>query len=237
MLESVGYAAEPTAAGAVAKNLPAEKAGLQAGDLIQSSDGQPITSPYQFSELLQTSAGKPLTLGVLRNGQMLSVPIQPMWGDPGDGRVRWEIGITFRPNLVMRRYGPISSIVKASEFQLILANKLIYTVGQLITLRVSAKQLEGPLGIVQASSQAAKQGFGDLLSLMAMISLNLGILNLLPIPVLDGGHLAMLAVEGIMRHDLSLRIKERIVTVGMVFLIGVFLFVMYNDVMRFVPKH
>ncbi len=104
--------------------------------------------------------------------------------------------------------------------------------GQLFTGRVSVKQLQGPLGIVQESSRAAERGFGDLISLMALVSLNLAILNLLPIPILDGGHIAMLAIEGLMRHDLSLKLKERFVTVGMVFLLGIFLIVMFNDVMR-----
>ena len=116
-------------------------------------------------------------------------------------------------------------------------DKLVYLVGQLFTGRVSLKQVQGPLGIVQASSQAAKRGFGDLISLMALVSLNLGILNLLPIPILDGGHILMLGIEGLLRHDISLKIKERVVTVGMVFLLLVFLIVMYNDVLRLFPGH
>ena len=118
-----------------------------------------------------------------------------------------------------------------------LANKLIYLVGQLFTGKVSMKQLQGPLGIVQESSRAAKRGFGDLISLMALVSLNLGMLNLLPIPILDGGHIVMLGIEGLLRHDLSLKVKERFVTAGMVFLLLIFLIVMYNDVLRLFPGH
>ena len=163
--------------------------------------------------------------------------LTPTWGDPGDGTPRWEIGITFRFTTSPKRYSPPTAMVKAAEFHVILATKLVYLVGQLFTGRVSLKQVQGPLGIVQASSQAAKRGFGDLISLMALVSLNLGILNLLPIPILDGGHILMLGIEGLLRHDLSLKIKERVVTVGMVFLLLVFLIVMYNDVLRLFPGH
>ena len=233
--ELLGYPTEPVEVGSVSPGKPADKAGLMADDTIQSVDGTMLTSPYQFSEMVQDAKGRVMTLGVVRKGMMLMLPIQPVYGDPGDGNPRWAIGISFHFATTVRRYSPPSAIVKAGEFQFILATKLIATVGQLVTHRVSATQLEGPLGIVQESSQAAKRGFGDLLSLMALVSLNLGILNLLPIPILDGGHITMLAVEGLIRHDLSLKLKERIVTVGMVFLIGVFLFVMYNDVMRMLP--
>src|SRR3984885_5454771 len=112
---------------------------------------------------------------------------------------------------------------------------MLYTVGDLFTGRVSLKQVQGPLGIVQESSRAAQRGFGDLIGLMALVSLSLGVLNLLPIPILDGGHVLMLAIEGLLRRDLSLKIKERVVTAGMVFLLLVFVLVMYNDVLRLLP--
>jgi regulator of sigma E protease len=94
------------------------------------------------------------------------------------------------------------------------------------------KQVQGPLGIVQESSRAARRGFGDLISFMALVSLNLGVLNLLPIPILDGGHIVMLGIEGVLRKDLSLKVKERILTTGMVLLLAVFLFVTFNDISR-----
>ena len=236
-LAVVGYPVEPVEIGAVSSGLPAEKAGLQANDTIQSVDGRALASPYQFSELVQQSKGGTLNLGVLRGGQTLTVPIQPTWGDPGDGTARWQIGIAFHFATNQRSYSLPAATVKATQFNLILANKLVYLVGQLLTGKVSAKQLQGPLGIMQESSRAAKRGFGDLIGLMALVSLNLGVLNLLPIPILDGGHIAMLGIEGLMRHDISLKIKERVVTVGMVLLMALFVFVMFNDVMRMVPKH
>jgi regulator of sigma E protease len=232
---SVGYPPEPVLVGAISPNLPAEKAGLQEGDQVTAVGGQPLVSPYQFSDLVQQSTGRELDLQVLRDGKTVEVPIHPVWGDPGDGNPRWEIGIAFRFSTNLKKYSPPGALVKATEFHLVLADKLVYLVGQLFTGRVSIKQMQGPLGIVQESSKAAKRGFGDLISLMALVSLNLGILNLLPIPILDGGHILMLGVESVIRHDLSLKLKERVVTAGMVFLLLIFLIVMYNDVSRLIP--
>ena len=163
--------------------------------------------------------------------------MRPTWGDPGDGNAaladRHHLPLCY---LRAALFGTAARSLRPREFHIVLADKLIYLVGELFTGRVSLKQVQGPLGIVQESSQAAKRGFGDLISLMALVSLNLGILNLLPIPILDGGHILMLAIEGLMRHDLSLKIKERVVTVGMVFLLLVFLIVMYNDVLAALPE-
>jgi regulator of sigma E protease len=233
----LGYPAEPVAVGSIAHGMPAERAGLKEGDVIVAANGQHLDAPSQFSEVVQQSGGKPMTLEIMRDGQPLTLQLSPTWGDPGDGTARWQIGITFRFVTSPRRYSPPQALVKATQFHIVLANKLVYLVGELFTGKVSLKQVQGPLGIVQESSRAAKRGFGDLISLMALVSLNLAILNLLPIPILDGGHILMLAIEGLLRHDLSLKIKERFVTVGMVFLLLVFLIVMYNDVLRLFPSH
>ena len=232
---STGYPAEPTLVGAVTHGLPAEAAGLLAGDTIVAANGQTISSPLSLSEIIQGNKGNPLVLDIVRNGQNQKITLRPTFGDPGDGNPRWQIGIAFKFASTVRSYSAPEAITKAGETSLILAGKMIYTVGDLFTGRVSLKQVQGPLGIVQESSRAAKQGFGNLVSLMALVSLSLGVLNLLPIPILDGGHILMLAIEGIMRHDLSLKIKERFVTAGMVFLLVVFLLVMYNDVLRLLP--
>jgi regulator of sigma E protease len=233
----IGYPAEMVIVGSVAHGMPAEKAGLRDGDVIVAANGQKLMAPSQFSEIVQQSGGNAMTLEIVRDGQPQTVQLRPIWGDPGDGMPRWQIGITFRFVTSPRRYAAPQALVKATQFHIVLANKLIYLVGELFTGRVSLKQVQGPLGIVQESSRAAKRGFGDLISLMALVSLNLAILNLLPIPILDGGHILMLAIEGLLRHDLSLKIKERFVTVGMVFLLLVFLIVMYNDVLRLFPSH
>jgi regulator of sigma E protease len=232
---STGYPAEPTIVGAVSHGLPAEAAGLMPGDTITAANGQTISSPLRLSEIIQENKGNALQLDIVRDGQDQKISLHPTFGDPGDGNPRWQIGIAFKFASATRSYSLPAAIVKAGETHLILAGKMVYTVGDLFTGRVSLKQVQGPLGIVQESSRAAKQGFGNLVSLMALVSLSLGVLNLLPIPILDGGHITMLIIEGVIRHDLSLKIKERVVTAGMVFLLVVFVLVMYNDVLRLLP--
>jgi regulator of sigma E protease len=235
--EVLGYPAEPVVIGSVTQGSPAERAGLKEGDVVVSANGQHVSAPSQLSEIVRENGENAMDLEILRNGQAQRVELHPAWKDPGDGVPRWQIGITFRPETSPRHYSAPQALVKATQFHIVLANKLIYLVGELFTGRVSLKQVQGPLGIVQESSRAAKRGFGDLISLMALVSLNLAILNLLPIPILDGGHILMLSIEGLLRRDLSLKIKERFVTVGMVFLLLVFLIVMYNDVLRLFPSH
>ncbi len=156
----------------------------------------------------------------------------PPGATPATAEPRWLIGINYRFATVERSYSVPTAIVKASQFHVVLSSKMLNMIGQLFTGRASMKQLQGPLGIVQESSRAARRGFADLISFMALVSLNLGVLNLLPIPILDGGHIVMLGIEGALRKDLSLKVKERILTTGMVLLLAVFLFVTFNDITR-----
>jgi regulator of sigma E protease len=232
---STGYPAEPTIVGTVTRGLPAEGAGLMPGDTIATAGGQAIDSPLELSAAIQENKGNALDLGIIRDGENKKITLHPSYGDPGDGNPRWQIGIGFRPASTSKSYSVPQAIEKAGETHLILAGKMLYTVGDLFTGRVSLKQVEGPIGIVQESSRAAKQGFANLVNLMALVSLSLAVLNLLPIPILDGGHITMLAIEGLLRRDLSLKIKERVVAAGMVFLLVVFALVVYNDVLRLLP--
>jgi regulator of sigma E protease len=234
---AVGYPQEPTILGAVMPNTPAAAAGLKVDDNIQSINSHPLESPHQFVEILQQAGGKPVDLGVLRDGQSTTLTVHPTWADPGDGVVRWQIGITLRPATIEKRYSLVQAIAQSVQFNGMLAKQLVNVVVGLFRGRVSVKQLEGPLGLARDSGRAAQRGFGDLLNLMVLISVNLAVLNLLPIGPLDGGMILMLLIEGVMRHDLSLRAKERFVTVSVVFLLCVFAIVMYNDVLRLLPHH
>jgi regulator of sigma E protease len=228
----LGYPAEPVLVGGLVSGAAAESAGLMGGDVILFANGQPIQSPYQLSEFIQQNGGKSIELEVERTSQRQKISLQPGWGDPGDGKPRWLIGINYRFATVERSYSVPTAVVKASQFHVVLGSKMLNMIGQLFTGRASMKQLQGPLGIVRESNRAASQGFGALISFMALVSLNLGVLNLLPIPILDGGHIVMLGIEGALRKDLSLKVKERILTTGMVLLLAVFLFVTFNDISR-----
>ena len=118
-----------------------------------------------------------------------------------------------------------------------LTENLLGVLGKLLTGKLSVKQLQGFVGIAVRAGEAVQSGPVDTIQLMAVISLNLGVLNLLPIPILDGGHILLLSIEGIRRRDLSLAFKERFIQVGFVFLLLLFAFVMYNDVRHLLPTH
>jgi regulator of sigma E protease len=228
----VGYPAEPVLVGGLVSGAAAEGAGLMAGDAILSADGQAMQSPYALIDFIQQNGGKSIQMEIERDSQRRTIHLQPAWSDPGDGRARWLIGINYRYATVQRSYSVPAAVIKASQFHVVLSSKMLNMIGQLFTGRASMRQLQGPLGIVQESSRAAQRGFADLISFMALVSLNLGVINLLPIPILDGGHIVMLGIEGALRKDLSLKVKERILTTGVVLLLAVFLFVTFYDIRR-----
>ena len=218
---------------------PAAKAGVKSGDELLSVNGQPVVNPDILTAAVRQSDGKPLTIGVSHKGKEFAMPMTPVYADPGDrGGKRWIIGAAFAPGDTVRESYPF---LKAAEHSwtknATIAKEIIWVFGGLFSGRVSIKDLSGPVGIVKVSVQAAKLGFAEYIIFMAFLSVNLGILNLLPIPILDGGHVLMLAIEGSLRRDLSLVVKERFVTVGLVFLLAVFGFVIVHDVVRLFPNH
>lgn len=217
---------------------PAAKAGLKAGDQIVSVNGAALVNRDILAAMIQHSDGTPLNLGILRNGKELNISVKPAFTDPGDGVKRWAIGILFAPGASTTESFTFVEAAQRSWAENVNIVKLIVSVVVgLFSGQVSIKELAGPVGIVRMSTQAAKLGMAEFLTFMAYLSVDLGILNLLPIPILDGGHVLMLAIEGSLRRDLSIVVKERFVTVGLVFLLAVFGFVMYYDVVRLLPNH
>ncbi len=236
MEDIYGYPPDRLLISSVTSGMPAERSGLKVGDEIRKVDGTELASVIEFPKLVQDSQGRPLNLEVQRGDRALQLEVRPQQVSQKNGVSRWQIGIGIRGgDLVERRlsFGP--AIVDSASTNIMMARQVAYVVVQLFRGKVSLNQLEGPLGIAKASGEAAKEGMAELLSLMAMIGVNLAVLNLLPIPPLDGGHILMLFIEGTIRRDLSVRVKERFVTVSMVFLLLVFAVVMYNDVVRLIP--
>jgi regulator of sigma E protease len=144
----------------------------------------------------------------------------------------WQIGVVPRVEETYEHEGPLESVMDAASATNRTGQEIVGVLTGLFVGKVSVRDLAGPLGIARVSGQAAQRGPMTLLELTAAISLNLGILNLLPIPILDGGHVLLLLIEGGMRRDLSLAFKERFVQVGLVFLLGIFAFVMYSDILK-----
>jgi regulator of sigma E protease len=233
--DAFGYPTDHLVIGGVSPGTPADRSGLQAGDEILSVDGVPLNNGAEFPPIVDKSKSKPLDLEVQRGDRTLHVEIRPQEVNVPNGAPRWQIGVMRTGDLVDRRLSVGSAIVESAAMNALMARQVGYVVIELFRGRISLKQLERPLGIARESGRAARQGLAELLSLMAMIGINLAVLNLLPIPPLDGGHILLLFIEGTMRRDLSVRVKERFVTVSMVFLLLVFAIVMYNDVLRLIP--
>jgi regulator of sigma E protease len=216
----------------VVPGMPAEKAGLHAGDLLLSVNGQPIHSFYKFHEAIRASEGKPVEIAYLRDGKRASIVVQPVFPET---EKRWMIGVGIDNRVVFTRL-PFAEALYQSAHQNIRGATLIYELLRGIwARRMSAKSISGPIQIAQLSGDAAREGAYSFISLMAAISLNLAVINLLPIPILDGGAILMLLLEMLIRRDLSLPVKEMAFKFGLVFLLMVMAFVMYNDIVKLLP--
>lgn len=222
--------------GNVSPNMPAQKAGLQKGDLLLTANGAPVHSRYTLQEIIKNTNGKPVELAFERNGQRHTITIQPEFSKL-DGPARWMIGVEpdAKYKLITTRL-PFTAALEESVRQNVKSAGLIFTVlGRIIERRMSPKSLEGPIRIAQLSGEAAHEGPSTFLMLMSMVSLNLAIFNLLPIPILDGGVIMLLLIEMVMGRDLSLPVKEAVFKVGFVFLMVVVAFVLYNDISKILP--
>jgi len=211
---------------------PASEVGLKPGDMIVGLNGKPIYYYGLIVQGLKDSKGKPVDLTVKRDGKEFQVHVKPAYTDVM-GQKTWRIGITIRQTEYVIRKLPLALAFEYSvrdNYRTFLMD--FDVLGKIVTRRMSTKSVAGPIGIAQFSGQAYRQGISDLLWFVAFLSMDLGIINLLPIPVMDGGHIFMLAIEGLMRRDLSLEVKERVIQVGVVLIFLLFVFVMYNDIMR-----
>jgi regulator of sigma E protease len=222
--------------GPVTAGMPAQKVGLQQGDLIQSAGGHPIHATVRFHEVIRGSGGKPVSIEFQRNGKPMQVTVQPVWSG-ADGPARWVIGAYVEPklNIVTSRLS-LPNALRQSVGENVRSAGLIFQVLEgVIERRISAKLLSGPVGIAQMSGQAAKAGPSAFIAFMAMVSLNLAVINLMPLPILDGGSVVMLIIEMVMRRDLSMSVKEAVFKVGFVFIMMLVAFVLYNDITKILP--
>ncbi len=232
-----GYSPIPPVIGEIALNTPADRAGLHEGDVVRSVDGQPIQYWDQFVDMVRNSGGKTLQLDVERKGQQLALSVTPQKGIAGGSEENYQIGMLPQITLTYQRVGPIESFKAAGVQTASLVMQTVDVVGKLLSGRVSVKQLQSVVGISRMAGQAVAQGAYAVIGFMALISVNLGILNILPIPILDGGQVLLLSLEGLRRRDFSLAFKERFIQVGLVFLLLLIVYVTYNDVARIVTHH
>jgi regulator of sigma E protease len=212
---------------AVVKGDPAEKAGVLAGDVIVAVDGQPVIFSSQLREAIAAHPSQPITLSILRGGaaQTIVVPTAQ------HGANGW-IGIQILDEIKSIKPGPVEAVRLSVQKNIEYSGLIFQTVWGLITRETSPKQLMSPVAIAQMSGESARLGWIALFSLMASLSLNLGILNLLPIPVLDGGHIFIMGLEGLARRDFSVKVKEKMLLAGFVALMMLMAAVIYNDLTR-----
>jgi regulator of sigma E protease len=206
---------------------PAEQAGLKIGDVVLAIDGQPIVFSSQLRDAIAKHAGRPMKMAILRNGSPMTITITPV----KRGENGW-IGVTIQDETKHIKPGLVDAIGMSLRKNIEYAGLIGQTVWGLITRETSPKQLMGPVAIAQMSGESASLGWVALFSFMAMISLNLGLVNLLPIPVLDGGHIFIMALEGLARRDFSVRVKEKMLLAGFVVILMLMVTVIYNDLTR-----
>lgn len=220
----------------VAPGMGAEKAGLKKGDVIVAVNGNSLHSTARLHELVRASEGKPLEILYARNGERNKVEITPVFSKDVSPEGRWLIGVGLEPKVTIIQLPPVAAFQESVRQNMRGAGLIFQFLRGIVEQRMSPKSLEGPIRIGQLSGEAAREGFIPYFSLMAMISLNLAIFNLLPIPILDGGMILMLLIEMGLRRDLSLRIKETVLKFGFVFLMAIVAFVLYNDISKILPS-
>jgi regulator of sigma E protease len=209
---------------------PAAKAGLQVDDEIRALDGRPVTERQQFIDYISQRAGTPVAVTVVRRGQddPLTLTVVPA-NDAGVGRIGIGIGSTG----YYQRFGPARAVVASLQYNVVIVKATFDVLGKIFKRQIAPQSaLAGPLEIAKQSGAAARTGFKELLHLMGFISISIAIMNLLPIPILDGGQICILTVEGVIRRDLSLRFKEVVSQVGFVMILLLMFMVLWFDLVR-----
>ena len=228
---------EPVVVGQIESDLPAAKAGMKEDDRIVAMNGQPVHSIEGMIESLQQTKSQPIDLTVVRGNDTLHFHMQPVLTKTEDPKEeRYRLGFLNKGEI------KVTTLPFAQALQLSLSKNREYSMmilelaKKLVQRKISLKAVSGPIGIAQEAGYAAQQkGWTPLMELTAGISLNLGIFNLLPIPILDGGVILFLLIEGLMRRDISLNIKERVYQAAFVFLVLFAVMVIYNDLMKTIP--
>jgi regulator of sigma E protease len=232
-----GYPPNTPLVGYLDKSKPASIAGIRRDDVIQSMNGERLNNWQEMVAAIQKNGGKPAQLTVRRQSQTLTLTLIPILDKNEKGEAAWVIGIRPGQEWSFRKVGVSQSLASAANFTERGSLEILIVLKRLLTGEMSAKQLQSVVGIASEAGHAVQEGTFAVVTLMAALSLNLGILNLMPIPILDGGNILLLALEGIRRRDFSLTFKERFIQVGLVFLLVLFAYVMYNDVVRLLPIH
>jgi regulator of sigma E protease len=222
--------------GQVLPDKPAARAGIQEGDTVLAVKGRPVQQWYDLVELLQSSAGQPLKVEVARAGQRLSFDMTPyvdsIPGPDGKPRAVGRIGVAVGTGFLSQPLSLGQAIAEGGRATLRASTQIVRTVRGLFSGRISARSVGGPILIAKFAGESARLGLDSFLGFMAFISINLAILNLLPIPVLDGGQFLFLLAEAVIRRPLPMKLREKLTTVGLVLIILLMVLAFSNDIRR-----
>jgi len=226
---------KPTA-GSVEKGSPAETAGLIKGDLIESINGKKITDWEEMAGVISGSNGNNLSISVRRDGASVTITVLPELKTAknifGEDIKRYAIGIASAGDYYSKKLNPFEALYESVRQTYKITNLTILSIAKLIQGTVSAKTLGGPLMIAEMAGQQAREGVANLLFFIALLSINLAVLNFLPIPVLDGGHLLFFFIEAAIGRPVNTKMREIAQQVGIFILIVLMIFVFYNDISR-----
>jgi regulator of sigma E protease len=225
----------PNSVSTAEPDMPAAKAGIKIGDVITAINGVQVRSTQAMVAVLQQTKSAPVGVTYLRDGHESTVTVTPELKND-NGETRYRIGISSEPKLIVTRLPLLPALKKSLHENRSYSLLVVDLVRNLMRGAVSIKAMSSPIGIAKASGEAAREpGWTPLMRLMAIISLQLGIFNLFPIPILDGGMILMLLIEGLIRRDISMRVKERAYQVAFVFLMLFAAVVIFNDIMKSLP--
>lgn len=226
--------------GNVRAGSPAEIAGIRAGDRVAAINGLPVTDWTEMADAIMNSNGAALDFEVVRDGRGLSMTVVPeddvMENIFGEPQHRYIIGVESTGTVTSRKIGPVDAFVESLHRTYIICELTVLSVVKVFQGAIPAKTIGGPILIAQMAGEQVEQGLVSFLAFIALISVNLGILNLLPVPVLDGGHILFFSIEAAIGRPVSLKTREIAQQVGIFLLLMLMVFAFYNDIMRFFEK-
>ena len=226
----------PSKIGDISPESPAAQAGLKKGDLIASIDGEAVSKWDDLSRIIRSSQGKELQLKIKRDSETLDLKVTPKSSTQknlfGEEVQIFVIGITPTDELLVQKVGPFEAIWKGLSQTWFGIKLTVVSIIKVIERVIPAKTIGGPIMIAQLAGEQAKRGIISLILFTAILSINLGVINLFPIPVLDGGHFVFLALEAILRKPISIKKMEIAQQVGLILIILLMLFAFYNDLLR-----
>jgi regulator of sigma E protease len=233
---TVGLPVLTSSIGKVLEGSPAMEAGIKEGDQIVEINGSRVWRWEDMRRIIERSADEQLKVTVERDGQEIALTVTPKLAEEKSvlGEDVGRIGVA--PSGKTVQVGLPASLYEGARFSVELTRMIGATLVNLVTGKLSAKALSGPIMIAQASGETLKAGLLHYVVLMAFISINLAIINLLPVPILDGGHLLFFAIEAVIRRPVTGRVREVAVQLGLLFIVFLMCLVFYNDISRIITK-